>query len=85
MCGVVGGEEQHRLRNMIGFRDPPERQIPHFHIAEDLKRGSLVPVLANCPPPSASVSLMYAQNRQLSPRVRVFSDWLAQQFGKSNE
>jgi DNA-binding transcriptional LysR family regulator len=60
-------------------------QMPHFHIAEDLKRGSLVPVLADYSPPSAPVSLMYAQNRQLSPRVRVFSDWLAQQFRKGNE
>jgi DNA-binding transcriptional LysR family regulator len=57
--------------------------MPHFHVAEDIKRGSLMPILVNCSPPSAPVSLMYAQNRQLSPRVRVFSDRLAQQFGKS--
>jgi DNA-binding transcriptional LysR family regulator len=58
-------------------------QMPHFHIAEDLVRGSLVAVLTDSPPPPAPVSLMYAQNRQLSPRVRAFSDWLAQQFRKS--
>jgi DNA-binding transcriptional LysR family regulator len=78
----VTGPESYLLATRLGLG---LAQMPHFHIAEDLKRGSLVPVLANCSPPSAPVSLMYAQNRQLSPRVRVFSDWLAQQFGKSKE
>jgi DNA-binding transcriptional LysR family regulator len=78
----VTGPESYLLATRLGLG---LAQMPHFHIAEDLKRGSLVPVLADCPPPSAPVSLMYAQNRQLSPRVRVFSDWLAQQFRKSRE
>ena len=55
-------------------------QMPRFHIADDLARGSLVALLPDNPPPSAPVSLMYAQNRQLTPRVRAFSDWLAQEF-----
>jgi DNA-binding transcriptional LysR family regulator len=44
-----------------------------------------VALLTDSPPPSAAVSLMYAQNRQLSPRLRVFSDWLAHQFRRSEE
>jgi DNA-binding transcriptional LysR family regulator len=56
--------------------------MPRFHIADDLARGSLVALLPDSPPPSAPVSLMYAQNRQLTPRVRAFSDWLAQEFRK---
>ena len=55
-------------------------QMPRFHVEEDLRRGSLVAVLPDLPPPSVPVSLLYAQSRQLSPRVRVFVDWLAQQF-----
>jgi DNA-binding transcriptional LysR family regulator len=78
----VTGPESYLLATRLGLG---LAQMPHFHIAEDLKRGSLVPILADCSPPSAPVSLMYAQNRQLSPRVRVFGDWLAQQFGKSKE
>ncbi|WP_024515147.1 LysR family transcriptional regulator [Bradyrhizobium sp. Tv2a-2] len=74
------GPESYLLATRLGLG---LAQMPHFHIAEDLKRGSLVAVLTDNPPPSAPVSLMYAQNRQLSPRVRAFSDWLAQQFRRS--
>ena len=76
----VTGPESYLLATRLGLG---LAQMPHFHIAEDLKRGSLVALLADSPPPSAPVSLMYAQNRQLSPRVRAFSDWLAHQFRKS--
>ena len=55
-------------------------QMPRFHVEEDLRRGSLVAVLPDLLPPSVPVSLLYAQSRQLSPRVRVFIDWLAKQF-----
>ena len=55
-------------------------QMPTFHIARDLEEGSLVRVLADYPVPSAPVSVVYASNRQLSPRVRVFIDWVALQF-----
>jgi DNA-binding transcriptional LysR family regulator len=78
----VTGPESYLLATRLGFG---LAQMPLFHIAEDLKRGTLVQVLADYPPPSAPVSLMYAQNRQLAPRVRAFSDWLAQQFGKSGQ
>jgi DNA-binding transcriptional LysR family regulator len=55
-------------------------QIPHFHAETDLARGSLMAVLAATPPPQVPVSLLYPRNRQLSPRVRVFIDWLAKAF-----
>jgi DNA-binding transcriptional LysR family regulator len=77
----VTGPESYLLATRLGLG---LAQMPHFHVAEDLKRGNLVALLADSPPPSAPVSLMYAQNRQLSPRVRVFSDWLARQFNKSD-
>jgi len=59
-------------------------QVPRFHVAEDLRRGTLVEVLKREPPPAAPVSLLYPRNRQLSPRVRVFLDWAVREFGQSN-
>jgi DNA-binding transcriptional LysR family regulator len=76
----VTGPESYLMATRLGLG---LAQMPHFHIAEDLKRGSLVALLTDHPPRSAPVSLMYAQNRQLSPRVRAFSDWLAREFRKS--
>jgi len=55
-------------------------QIPRFHAQADLERGTLVQLLADCPPPSVPVSLLYPPNRQLSPRVRVFLDWAVREF-----
>src|SRR6202043_3912450 len=55
-------------------------QVPRYHIEDDLKRGTLVAVLPDCPPSPTPVSLLYPRNRQLSPRVRVFIDWLMQAF-----
>jgi len=75
----VTGPESYLLGTRLGLGIA---QMPRFHIADDLARGSLVALLPDCPPPSAPVSLMYAQNRQLTPRVRAFSDWLAQEFRK---
>jgi DNA-binding transcriptional LysR family regulator len=77
----VTGPESYLLATRLGLG---LAQMPHFHVVEDIKRGSLVALLTDTPPPSAPVSLMYAQNRQLSPRVRAFSDWLARQFNKSD-
>lgn len=57
-------------------------QVPHFHVEEDLRRGTLVEILKATPPPSAPVSLLYSRTRQLSPRVRVFLDWAAGEFKK---
>jgi DNA-binding transcriptional LysR family regulator len=56
-------------------------QVPRYHIEDDLKRGTLLAVLPDCPPSPTPVSLLYPRNRQLSPRVRVFIDWLMRAFG----
>jgi DNA-binding transcriptional LysR family regulator len=55
-------------------------QVPRYHVEDDLKRGTLVAVLPDCPPSLTPVSLLYPRNRQLSPRVRVFIDWLMRAF-----
>ncbi|WP_425340254.1 hypothetical protein [Aureimonas populi] len=36
--------------------------------------------MPHCPPSPTPVSLLYPRNRQLSPRVRVFMDWLRAQM-----
>jgi DNA-binding transcriptional LysR family regulator len=59
-------------------------QVPLFHIANDLKTGVLVQVLESTPPPSMPVSIMYLRSRQLSPRVRVFLDWVAREFARDS-
>jgi len=58
-------------------------QVPRFHAETDLAQGTLVQVLPECPPPSVPVSLLYPRNRQLSPRVRVFIDWVMRSFDRT--
>ncbi len=53
-------------------------QLPKYHIAPKLADGSLVEVLAAWRPAPMPVSVLYPHHRQLSPRVRVFVDWLAE-------
>ena len=55
-------------------------QVPRYHIEEDLRRGRLVQVLRKFPPSPSPVSVLYPHSRQLSPRVRVFIEWLAKAF-----
>jgi DNA-binding transcriptional LysR family regulator len=57
-------------------------QLPRFHAETDLANGRLIQVLPDCPPPSVPVSLLYPRNRQLSPRVRVFIDYVMRAFGR---
>ena len=58
-------------------------QVPRYHVADDLRAGTLVSVLDKHPPTPTPVSLLYPHNRQLSPRVRVFIDWLVREFGRT--
>ena len=51
-------------------------QVPRYRIEAELRSGSLEVLLPELPPPTLPVSVLYPQNRQLSPRVRVFVDWL---------
>jgi DNA-binding transcriptional LysR family regulator len=57
-------------------------QVPRFHVEDDLARGTMVQVLSPYPPPTVPVSLLYPRNRQLSPRVRVFIDWVLRAFAE---
>jgi DNA-binding transcriptional LysR family regulator len=51
-------------------------QAPRSRFAEDFAAGTLVEVLADYPPSPTPISILYPSRRQLSPRVRVFVDWL---------
>jgi DNA-binding transcriptional LysR family regulator len=51
-------------------------QLPRFHVEAELGAGSLVALLEDWPSPGLAVSALYSYHRQLSPRVRVFIDWV---------
>jgi DNA-binding transcriptional LysR family regulator len=55
-------------------------QVPYYNVAGEIAAGRLVEVLPDFPPTETPVSLLYPHNRQLSPRVRVFIDWVASTF-----
>ena len=55
-------------------------QVPRYRVAAELEAGHLVEVLAGYPPPPLPVHVLYSHTRQLSPRLRVFIDWMAKQF-----
>ena len=55
-------------------------QVPRYHVAGDLAAGTLVEILPGYPPSQTPVSLLYPHSRQISPRVRVFMEWLTREF-----
>jgi len=57
-------------------------QVPRYHVAADLAAGTLVEVLAEYPAEILPVHVLYPHSRQLSPRVRVFIDWVAAEFNR---
>jgi DNA-binding transcriptional LysR family regulator len=55
-------------------------QLPRFHVAEELHDGRLVELLSGWESPGIPISAMYPFGRQLSPRVRVFVDWVSELY-----
>ncbi|WP_053148812.1 LysR family transcriptional regulator [Pseudomonas sp. MS646] len=55
-------------------------QCPQYRMQTQIQQGLIQEVLPATPPPPMPVSVLYPHNRHLSPRVRVFVDWLAQVF-----
>jgi LysR family transcriptional regulator, regulator for bpeEF and oprC len=58
-------------------------QLPRYHVEARLKDGTFREVLSKFQPAPMPVSVMYPHHRQLSPRVRVFVDWLADVMGRA--
>ena len=56
-------------------------QLPRYHVESRLKDGTFRQVLGKWQPAPLPVSVMYPHHRHLSPRVRVFVDWLADVMG----
>lgn len=56
--------------------------IPHWMVRDELKHGTLVPVLEDFPlvPPSTPINAVFAHNRHLAPKTRVFVDFLARRM-----
>jgi DNA-binding transcriptional LysR family regulator len=73
---VTGGETAIVLAR-LGFG---LTQTPRYHVLHDLKARRLVEVLPNHPPSPTPLTVLYPQSRGLSPRVRVFIDWVASLF-----
>ena len=55
-------------------------QLPRYHVEEELRDGRLVEVLSDWVSPDMPLSALYPHHRQLSPRVRVFIDWLGKLY-----
>lgn len=60
-------------------------QIPRYHAEKYINAGRLVEILKENPPEPSPVSLLYPRNRQLSPRMRVFLDWVARRFAVADK
>ncbi|WP_117195762.1 LysR family transcriptional regulator [Rhizobium terrae] len=58
-------------------------QAPRYRLQQDIDDGVLVEVLSSFPPPPTLLSALYPQNRQLSPRVRAFIDWVVKVFAEA--
>ncbi|RAR56602.1 DNA-binding transcriptional LysR family regulator [Paraburkholderia unamae] len=59
-------------------------RLARFHIAEDIRRGALVPLLEAFQEPSADVFYaLYPQGRVLAPRVRAFLSFLEERLPRN--
>jgi len=54
---------------------------PTFVLSPYLKAGALIPLLCEYQRPSVGIYALYPEGRLMPKRVRVFSDFLAQQLG----
>lgn len=59
-------------------------QLPRYHVANQLAQGRFREVLMAWRPMPMPVSVLYPHHRQLSPRVRVFVDWLTDRMAKAS-
>ncbi len=55
-------------------------QVPRYRAASELASGTLIEILADFPPTPLPVHALYSHKHHLSPRLRVFIDWVAEQF-----
>jgi LysR family transcriptional regulator for bpeEF and oprC len=58
-------------------------QLPRYGAEAGLKQGKLVEVLGDFHPAPMPVSVLYPHQLQLTPRVRVFVEWVAQAYAQA--
>jgi DNA-binding transcriptional LysR family regulator len=58
-------------------------QVPRYRVAQQLSEDLLREILPQSPPPPMPVSVLYPHNRHMSPRVRVFVDWVSECFAEA--
>jgi DNA-binding transcriptional LysR family regulator len=59
--------------------------LPTFIVGPDLKAGRLALVLPDHPPTTLALYALYAPNRYLAAKTRVFVDFLVARFGGTPE
>lgn len=58
--------------------------LADFHAHRDLVSGALVQLLADLPTPQDPIFAVYQDRRYLSPRIRVFLDFLVERFSRAS-
>ena len=59
-------------------------RMPYFVVADDLARGSLVPLLTDTTTAEVGVFAVYPARRQMSARVRALVEFLAEAFADAD-
>ncbi|MFP3566229.1 LysR family transcriptional regulator [Paraburkholderia sp. SIMBA_030] len=59
--------------------------LPAILVDADLKAERLVEVLPKYAPPARSVNLLYLRDRQMTPKLRSFIDFMVERFGKVSD
>ena len=57
--------------------------LPAIMVAEDIRAGRLVEVLASHAPPARPLNLLYLGDRLMTPKLRTFVDFIVERFGQS--
>jgi DNA-binding transcriptional LysR family regulator len=74
---TVKGSETYAAAALAGFG---LIQVPRYRFEAELASGTLRVVLPDNPPTPLPISLLYPPAKHLSPRLRVFSDWVVEVF-----
>lgn len=59
--------------------------LPSIQVDADIKANRLIEVLLNYAPPVRSINLLYLRDRQMSPKLRSFIDFVVERFGNFPE
>ncbi|WP_151702375.1 LysR family transcriptional regulator [Nitrincola alkalilacustris] len=58
-------------------------QLPDYYVEEHIKQGELIPVLGDFQFKDSAVWIVYPRHRHLSPKVRMFIDFLVAEIEKT--